>query len=179
MAEELVDVVRDEVQPAGLPAGVLDGRGQQQRVGLVDLARPQRPPRLDQLAAGGQQQHARTAADRQRGDADRGGQPDLRGAERRPGRERDGARLDVLAGRAQVAARRGSVADLDDVGPSVGELDGDDDVGPGGRGAPVMIRCTVPGARGTTSERPAGMSSATGSRTGDRAAPETSAHRAA
>ena len=37
---------------------------------------------------------------------------------------------------------------------------------PGGRGAPVMIRCTVPGARGTTSVRPAGMSSATGSRTG-------------
>jgi hypothetical protein len=72
----------------------------------------------------------------------------------------------------------GRVADLDDVGAAVGELHRDDDVGAGGSGAPVMIRCTVPGASGTTSVRPAGMSSATGSRTGvARAA--TSAQRAA
>jgi hypothetical protein len=42
-----------------------------------------------------------------------------------------------------------------------------------------MIRCTVPRASGTTSVRPAGMSSATGNRTGEPAAPATSAHRAA
>ncbi len=42
---------------------------------------------------------------------------------------------------------------------------------PEGSGAPVMIRCTVPGASGTMSVRPAGMSSATGSRTGSSSAP--------
>ena len=50
---------------------------------------------------------------------------------------------------------------------------------PAGSGAPVMIRCTVPGASGTTSVRPAGMSSATGIRTGASAAVATSAQRAA
>ncbi|CAB4931929.1 unannotated protein [freshwater metagenome] len=51
---------------------------------------------------------------------------------------------------------------------------------PSGRGAPVMIRWTVPGASGGTSVRPAGRSSATVSRTGaDAEAAPTSAHRAA
>jgi hypothetical protein len=51
---------------------------------------------------------------------------------------------------------------------------------PGGTGAPVMIRCAVPGRSATTSVRPAGMSSGTGRRTGaSRSAPATSAARTA
>ena len=37
---------------------------------------------------------------------------------------------------------------------------------PTGIGAPVMIRCAVPADRGGVSRRPAGMSAATGRRTG-------------
>ena len=37
---------------------------------------------------------------------------------------------------------------------------------PSGIGAPVMIRCAVPGFSGANSVRPAGMSWATGNRTG-------------
>ncbi len=51
------------------------------------------------------------------------------------------------------------------VAPSVTST-GTTAVAPAGSGAPVMIRCAVPGFSVSGSVRPAGMSSATGSRTG-------------
>ena len=51
---------------------------------------------------------------------------------------------------------------------------------PTGSGAPVMIRCTEPGASAGTSVRPAGMSAVTGSSTGcSGPAPASSAARTA
>ena len=51
------------------------------------------------------------------------------------------------------------------VAPSVAST-GTTAVAPDGTGAPVMIRCAVPGFSVSASVRPAGMSSATGNSTG-------------
>ena len=88
------------------------------------------------------------------------------------------ARMSSPAVRRWLPTGRTSRISTTSVPPSVSST-GITTSAPAGSGAPVMIRWTVPGARGTTSVRPAGMSSATGSRTGDWAAVDTSAQRAA
>src|SRR5205085_1796022 len=128
--EELVDVVGDEVQSPGHATGLLDRGDQQLGVRLVDLAREQRLPGGDELTPGGQHQDPRTAAHRQGGDADGGGQPQLGGAERRTRGEGHRTGGDVLTGGPQMAAGGQDVVDLDDLGAGVGELDRDDDVCP-------------------------------------------------
>ena len=178
--QELVDVVRDEVQPARLAAGVLHGGGQEQRSwtrrsGPAAAAAPARPARCRWTAPARGDGAAPAAVVMPTAAAS----PICAAPSGVPADRATAPAGDVLAGGAQVAARGGvSRISTTSVPPSVSST-GTTTSAPGGSGAPVMIRCTVPGARGTTSERPAGMSSATGSRTGDRAAPETSAHRAA
>ena len=134
------------------------------RSGRAAAARPGRRARCRWTAPGPAAGGGRAASST----PDGGGQPELGGAQR--GRRRCSATEpggDVLAGRrAGGCRRRGRRGSRRSRCRASVSSTGITTSAPGGSGAPVMIRCTVPGASGTTSVRPAGMSSATGSRTG-------------
>ena len=95
--EELLDVVGHEAQELGDRTRVGHRRGEHRAVRLVDLAVAQRLARGDELGAGGEHQHPRPAAHRERPGADGRGEPDLGGAEHRARGQHDLARGDVLA----------------------------------------------------------------------------------
>ena len=71
-------------------------------VGVGQLARAERLPDVDELAAGGDDDDPRTRAAQRRGAAGRGEQADLRGAEVGAGGKHERAFGQILAGPADV-----------------------------------------------------------------------------
>ena len=126
-------------------------RGQHGRVGLVDLPRPQRQSRRDELCTGGQQQHSNRPVHRQGGEAERSGDPDLRRADHPAGRQHDGALTDVFAPPPQMDPRRWGVVDPHRLRATIGALDRDDHLravwnrraghDPGRRAPPAAAGC--------------------------------------
>ena len=162
--EELLDVVGHEAQELGDRARVGHRRGEHRPVRLVDLAVAQRLARGDELGAGGEHQHPRSAAHRERPGADGRGEPDLGGAEHRARGQHDLARGDVLAGDPHVLPGGDRPVDPHPVSvPASVHSTCTTASAPSGIAAPVMIRWAVPPSRAGPSVRPAGMSAATGS----------------
>ena len=124
-------VVGDDADPVGLGAGVAGGGGEQVGVGVTDLAEAGRLADLDQLVAGGDDDHARTGVDEDAVAADRGQQPDLLRTEGGALPQRHLAGGHVLAGPAHGGSGLGGDADPDPGDAAVGVLDADHRVGSG------------------------------------------------
>ena len=144
---ERVDVVAGHRGGDHFAARVADGRGQHHGVGLVDLAGLQRGAGGDQFGARRHHQNPLSRNDvqlsqaKRRGQAERGRGEDLARAKHR------GARGDILARATQMLAGLGGGAiSTVSVPPSVAST-GTTAVAPAGTGAPVMMRCAVPGSR--------------------------------
>ena len=142
---ERVDVVARHRRGDHLAAGVADRGGQHHRIGLVDLAGLQGRARCHQLGPGRHHQHPLARNHRQLAKPERGRQAERGRGDHLAGAQHRGARGDVLARAPDVLAGLALARIVTvSVPPSVAST-GTTAVAPAGSGAPVMIRCAVPG----------------------------------
>ena len=122
-------VVDHDPELGGHRPGQLERRGEQQPVGLVDLARPQLLPGLAELRARDEDADARALGAPHLGDARRRQRPDLPCGEDDPGLEHGLAGPDVAAALPDVRARGHRRTHLQATVLLFDELDRDDRVG--------------------------------------------------
>ncbi len=120
---ELVDVVTGHRRCDHVRARIADGRGEHERVGLVDLTGFQRGAGRDQLRAGRHHQYPLPRNDCQLAEAQCRGKTEHRGRDDLPCPQHGGAGRDVLTGAADVLSGLGGRADRDGVRRAVGGLD--------------------------------------------------------
>ena len=114
-------VVREDAEYHRLAAGFGDGRGEDRAVAVIDAARTQRLPGLDELVAGRQHRDAWAAHHLDRGEAAGGQHADLARADRRALAQQSFAARDVGAGVGNELAARRRPAQIDRGGGGVFE----------------------------------------------------------
>jgi glycosyltransferase involved in cell wall biosynthesis len=159
-------VVGDRFQALHRSACRRELRGEDQPVGLVDLARPKRFARPAKLGSRCQNGGPRDRTANDLGDTRRRKGSDVRGPESHPGRNDLATGTQVAATRANVRTVSNSASDLDNVVMLDNILEGDDGIRSVGNDPSCGDSHRVPGLKGARRRMPRGDPEGDGQRAG-------------